>query len=958
MENIVIDFSANTNELTKAIDLLVKLGQVDQKTADEFKKSTQAYNERKKATDEAAKSTEELGKKTEESAKKSSKAVKETKGEIDKFGEKLVSIGERIAAAFAIHQVIAFGVASVKAFQEAEKNAHLLQSAVSVNGGLQSDFEELIKQSERLQQTTIFSDDKIQQVQTAALQFGLTRNQVEKLLPVITDFASATGQDLQSALDGVLQGINGMGRGLKIYGVGIDEAGTRESRLADITDQLTKKFAGQAQVVGETAFGATEKYKNQLDDLQEQIGKNLQPILLSTLDIFNDFIGGINLLVQAGADLVDSDKSILNPANWFGAADGADEFNKKFKNTFDLVKEASKNTSPEKIRLEIKALFKEQASLIGDARTNALATIAALQAILKESAKVDNGFDSLAAKDKKDKLEKDAEARKKANDKTRQEQESALKELNADAIKFGEEALKAEEQLLSKKLEIERQALLESEKLKLKKSGTTVDDSGNFTGNLKGVEDFQKAVLGINQTYDDKIVEAKEKEAQEIIDIDKKILAENVAILDEQLKANLANIDALKAAEINAAKERATISIDGSSDGGVAAKENLAKELNAIDLKYDQKSIDAEKEKADEIDQIGGDSSAQRIKIKQDENKLVAKLRDEDLDNVEENAKKELEARKALQEGIISAVQQTISLISQAANNYYQGELDRIEENKNKVLESNQEQIDDNERLHSENKRGDRQYEKTKNDLLKQREAAEKKADKERRKLIHEQAVLNRDLAIANAIINTAVGATAQFQAGPVIGAVLAALIIALGAVEIGIIASTPIPSYYKGVEKITGKGTETSDEVQANLSVGERVVRASTNRKFFPILSAIHHERFDPEAMNNLVKLSPETLKALSQTDPQLLKELATMQPVFLKHIDFPKPLQFRSDIPSKMIEIHQSRYVSHETKEGMNEHDMARALDRGTKIKNVKELAKEIGKEIIVDTNLRRAI
>ena len=325
---------------------------------------------------------------------------------------------------------------------------------------------------------------------------------------------------------------------------------------------------------------------------------------------------------------------------------------------------------------------------------------------------------------------------------------------------------------------------------------------------------------------------------------------------------------------------------------------------------------------------------------------------------MEENAKKELEARKALQEGIISAVQQTISLISQAANNYYQGELDRIEENKNKVLESNQEQIDDNERLHSENKRGDRQYEKTKNDLLKQREAAEKKADKERRKLIHEQAVLNRDLAIANAIINTAVGATAQFQAGPVIGAVLAALIIALGAVEIGIIASTPIPSYYKGVEKITGKGTETSDEVQANLSVGERVVRASTNRKFFPILSAIHHERFDPEAMNNLVKLSPETLKALSQTDPQLLKELATMQPVFLKHIDFPKPLQFRSDIPSKMIEIHQSRYVSHETKEGMNEHDMARALDRGTKIKNVKELAKEIGKEIIVDTNLRRAI
>ncbi|MFA9220773.1 MAG: hypothetical protein ACEQSL_06260 [Sediminibacterium sp.] len=220
-------------------------------------------------------------KKTEVAAagagKKTTEAFKEA-GEGANFATNAFKkIGAAIVAAFAVEKIIEFGKESVKAFQEAELNAQKLKSAVSSNGGLQSDFENLIKQSQELQKTTIFSDDSIQQAQTLALQFGLTADQVENLIPLITDFASATGQDLNQALEGVLRGIEGNAKALKIYGIQVDSNNTKAQNFASIQEQITKKFAGQAQVVGETSAGALKKLGNAYDDLKERIGGFLAP---------------------------------------------------------------------------------------------------------------------------------------------------------------------------------------------------------------------------------------------------------------------------------------------------------------------------------------------------------------------------------------------------------------------------------------------------------------------------------------------------------------------------------------------------------------------------------------------------------------------------------------------------------------------------------------------------------
>lgn len=218
------------------------------------------------------------GKKTGDSFKDAAKSVESSSSVFSK-------VAGFIASALAVERVIAFGKESVKAFQEAELNAQKLKSAVSANGGLQADFENLIKQSQELQKVTIFSDDSIQQAQTLALQFGLTSDQVQGLIPLITDFASATGQDLNSALSAVLRGVEGNAKALKIYGIQVDSSKGKAENFASIQEQITKKFAGQAQVIGETSAGALAKLGNAYDDLKERVGGLLAPAVAGFAEI-------------------------------------------------------------------------------------------------------------------------------------------------------------------------------------------------------------------------------------------------------------------------------------------------------------------------------------------------------------------------------------------------------------------------------------------------------------------------------------------------------------------------------------------------------------------------------------------------------------------------------------------------------------------------------------------------
>jgi hypothetical protein len=94
--------------------------------------------------------------------------------------------------------------------------------------------------------------------------------------------------------------------------------------------------------------------------------------------------------------------------------------------------------------------------------------------------------------------------------------------------------------------------------------------------------------------------------------------------------------------------------------------------------------------------------------------------------------------------------------------------------------------------------------------------ARQKRIDQEEKKLRIQQAQRDKQLAIFNAVINTAEAVTAALATKGPLGVVLAAIAAAMGAAQIAIIAARPIPKFrhgkkgnYEGPGEVGEAGTE-----------------------------------------------------------------------------------------------------------------------------------------------------
>ncbi len=121
----------------------------------------------------------------------------------------------------------------------------------------------------------------------------------------------------------------------------------------------------------------------------------------------------------------------------------------------------------------------------------------------------------------------------------------------------------------------------------------------------------------------------------------------------------------------------------------------------------------------------------------------------------------------------------------------------------------------------------------TKYDAL--RAAAAKKAAAEEKRLKTQQAEADKEAAVINAVINTAVAIT---KALPNIYLAAAAGI--AGAVQIALIESEPLPQFSTG-GLVHGPGTSTSDSIPVRLSAGESVINARSTAMFAPQLSRMN---------------------------------------------------------------------------------------------------------------------
>lgn len=125
------------------------------------------------------------------------------------------------------------------------------------------------------------------------------------------------------------------------------------------------------------------------------------------------------------------------------------------------------------------------------------------------------------------------------------------------------------------------------------------------------------------------------------------------------------------------------------------------------------------------------------------------------------------------------------------------------------------------------------------------------KYDEKRRAILTKQAEDEKAFNIFNAIINGASAVVSAFRDG---GPVLAAIVAAAVAAEVAVIAATPTPQFAKGVIDLQGKGTGTSDSIDAKLSKGESVMTAEETKKHKAMFKAIRSGGWDKYKMENII--------------------------------------------------------------------------------------------------------
>ena len=310
--------------------------------------------------------------------------------------------------------------------------------------------------------------------------------------------------------------------------------------------------------------------------------------------------------------------------------------------------------------------------------------------------------------------------------------------------------------------------------------------------------------------------------------------------------------------------------------------ENYKKKEAEINAKYDeiilQKTIEVIEKQIEALKAAGVDTT--------DAEQKLATIKINLADLVFGDKKKKLEDDLLTEEEInrkkVQLAEEIYAGLQGLGNALYESSIAHLDDEKDKI-----------------DKRYESEYTAAEGNTKKQKEIKARQLkddeaiDKQKKKMIHDQAILNKAFAAMDIIIKTAVGAVAQFQAGPG-GIVLAALVIAAGAVALATVLAQPVPQAAKGRYNVIGQddGRSYSAEWGGKAQTGiyarptliseagpELVVDAPTTRNIamnYPwILSAINHSRVPQFAAGNYAVMGGAPTDAVARgsgVDAQLL--------------------------------------------------------------------------------------
>lgn len=221
-------------------------------------------------------------------------------------GLKVAAVGAAVAGAAAI----AFGVSSVKSFQESENAVAQLNAVLKSTKGVAGvTSKAALSLASSLQKVTKFSDEEVLSAENMLLTFTkIGKDIFPQATKTVLDMSTALGQDtkasaiqLGKALQDPILGITALRRVGVNFSADQKEVvknlvATGQSAKAQqlIMKELNTEFGGSAEAAGKTFSGRLAILKNQFDEVKESIGQVL--------------VNGLSPLMKKLADFVASDQ--------------------------------------------------------------------------------------------------------------------------------------------------------------------------------------------------------------------------------------------------------------------------------------------------------------------------------------------------------------------------------------------------------------------------------------------------------------------------------------------------------------------------------------------------------------------------------------------------------------------------------------------------------------------------
>jgi len=152
----------------------------------------------------------------------------------------------------------------------------------------------------QLQQTTTFGDETTISGMALLTTFQLSEATIRELTPRMLDMAAAMGGDVRSAALQLGKAFTGQVSALSRSGVVIDQVGLAIARTqgpaaeaAFLFEQLDRNFKGFAEAIRNSPIGELDALKNELSDLNEELGKSSIPIQKWWLEFKIQFTQGL-----------------------------------------------------------------------------------------------------------------------------------------------------------------------------------------------------------------------------------------------------------------------------------------------------------------------------------------------------------------------------------------------------------------------------------------------------------------------------------------------------------------------------------------------------------------------------------------------------------------------------------------------------------------------------------------